>query len=306
MIRIGFIGRTKILFDTIKLFQKLDYFEVSFIWTCKDEEYYQFGHVNFEEMAYANNCQFVYSSNINEYAYSVVADIVISINFINVIPKHFIDRFKFGILNAHAGDLPRYRGNACPNWAILNSEKKVFLTIHQMDEGLDSGPIVVKKKFGLENDTYIGEVYEWLYRSTPSLFVSAVNNILNGTPLEKQKGRALRTFPRKPEDAKLNFTLSLDWNYRLIRASSRPFDGAFAYLNGNAMYKVAIYKALPYSIDYDFLAISGQIMERIALEHSFVLAIGGEALKVVDYSLNGKSKESSFKAICSSLRNRLT
>ena len=306
MIRIGFIGRTKILFDTIKLFQKLDKFEISFIWTCQDEEYYQFGHANFEKIANDINCEFIYSSIINEYADSVAADIVISINFINVIPKSFIDKFKFGILNAHAGDLPRYRGNACPNWAILNSEKRIFLTIHQMDEGLDSGPIVVKKKFELENDTYIGEVYEWLYRSAPNLFVSAINNVLNDTPLEKQKGRALRTFPRKPEDAKLNFTLGLDWNYRLIRASSKPFDGAFAYLNGDTMCKVVIYKALPHSIGYDFLAVSGQIMERIALDHSFVLAVGDEALKVVDYSLNGKPKENSFKTVCSSLRNRLT
>ena len=47
--------------------------------------------------------------------------------------------------NAHAGDLPRYRGNACANWAIINGEDKVGLSIHKMDAGLDSGPIIQKK-----------------------------------------------------------------------------------------------------------------------------------------------------------------
>ena len=60
----------------------------------------------------------------------VEADVVVSINFINVIPKSsFIGKFRFGVINAHAGDLPKYRGNACPNWAILNDEWLFFRSI---------------------------------------------------------------------------------------------------------------------------------------------------------------------------------
>ena len=65
--RIGFIGRTKSLFDTIRYFEKLDSFEISFIWTCKDENYYNFNSKNFEELANKIKCPFVYSSDTSKY-----------------------------------------------------------------------------------------------------------------------------------------------------------------------------------------------------------------------------------------------
>ena len=120
MIRVGFIGRTKLLYDAVVLFSKLEGFEISFIWTCKDEEYYEFKSENFETIAAELSAKFVNSANILKFSHLVHADVVVSINFINIIPKIFIYKFKYGFVNSHAGDLPRYRGNACPNWAILN------------------------------------------------------------------------------------------------------------------------------------------------------------------------------------------
>jgi len=54
-----------------------------------------------------------------------------------MISREVFQLFRHVILNAHAGDLPKYRGNACPNWAILKGEKRVVLTIHQVSENLD-------------------------------------------------------------------------------------------------------------------------------------------------------------------------
>ena len=76
MIRIGFIGRTKMLFDTISIFRELEEFEISFIWTCKDEEYYQFGVKKFEIIANKIKCQYINSPNILKYLDSVEADIL--------------------------------------------------------------------------------------------------------------------------------------------------------------------------------------------------------------------------------------
>ena len=305
MIRIGFIGRTKMLFDTISIFRELEEFEISFIWTCKDEEYYQFGVKKFEIIANKIKCQYINSPNILKYLDSVEADIVISINFINLIPKKFINKFKFGVLNAHTGDLPKYRGNACPNWAIINGEKFITLSIHLMDANLDSGPIVLKKKFNLTKHTYITEIYEWLQIVIPKSFIKAVKALIKGGLTNKQKGKVLRTFPRKPEDSRLDFCKDLEWNYRLIRASSRPFSGAYAFLN-DSNNKVTIFKAQPDKVKYDFCAVSGQIIEKAGKEYSFLIAIGKEVLRITDYSINGCSKKDSFKIVCRSLRNRLT
>ena len=305
MIRIGFIGRTKSLYDTIELFSKLDGFEVSFIWTCKDENYYEFSSKNFEDLANELGTKFFYSSCMSEFERLVEADVVVSINFINIIPKLFIEKFKFGVVNAHAGDLPRYRGNACPNWAILNNESEVVLSFHQMDEGLDSGDIIRKEVFQLGKDTYIGEVYDWLYKIVPCGFVESVRMLVGGYVGKKQEGKALRTFPRKPEDSRIDFQKDLDCIYRLIRASSKPFSGAYAFLN-NTDTKVTIFRAEPFSIDYEYLAVNGQLLEKFDLDKSFVVAVNRQALRITEYSVDGKTLESSFKIICKSTRNRLT
>ena len=305
MTRVGFIGRTKSLYEAIKLFSELDGFEVSFIWTCKDESYYDFKSNNFKALAYDLGAKFFYSSLVSEFESFVEADVVVSINFINIIPESFIDKFKFGVINAHAGDLPKYRGNACPNWAILNNESEVVLSFHKMDKGLDSGDVIRKETFKLSQDTYIGEVYDWLYQIIPIGFVESVWMLLSGNTGEKQMGKPLRTFPRKPEDSRIIFHNDLSQVYRLIRASSKPFSGAFAFLN-NTDTKVTIFKAEPCSLDYDFLAVDGQLMEKNNIDKSFVVAVNHQALRVTEYSIDGKSVDASYEIICSSMRNRLT
>jgi len=305
MTRVGFIGRTKSLYEAIKLFSELDGFEVSFIWTCKDESYYEFKSDNFEDLAKDLGVKFYYSSRISEFERFVEADVVVSINFVNIIPESFIGKFRLGVINAHAGDLPRYRGNACLNWAILNDENEIVLSFHQMDKGLDSGDVIRQETYKLEPDTYIGEVYDWLYQIIPKGFVESVQMLLSGNTVERQNGRPLRAFPRKPEDSRIFFSNDLDQVYRLIRASSKPFSGAYAFLN-NTDAKVTIFKAEPYLLDYDFLAVDGQLMEKNDIDKSFVVAVNNQALRITDYSIDSKSLDASYAIICGSMRNRLT
>ena len=85
MTRVGFIGRTKSLYEAIKLFAELDGFEVSFIWTCKDESYYDFKSDNFEYLAKDLGTKFFYSSRISDYESLVEADVVISVNFLKTL-----------------------------------------------------------------------------------------------------------------------------------------------------------------------------------------------------------------------------
>ena len=97
----------------------------------------------------------------------------------------------------------------------------------------------------------------------------------------------------------------MNYIYKLIRASSKPFSGAYAFLN-NTNTKVTIFKAEPYLIDYDYLAVNGQLLEKSDFDKSFVVAINKQALKITEYSVDGKTLDSSFKIIGKSMRNRLT
>ena len=174
------------------------------------------------------------------------AELAVSVNWPRVLGRDVIDRFPRGIVNAHAGDLPRYRGNAAPNWAIINGEQEVVLTLHLMDEGLDSGPVLAKRRFPLGGRTTIGDVYAWLDRAIPEAFVDVVDGLAAGTiearPQPEDPALALRVPRRRPEDSKLDWARGAAELDRLVRASSAPFAGAFSELDGA---RVTVWRAKP-------------------------------------------------------------
>jgi methionyl-tRNA formyltransferase len=303
---IGFIGRTKMLADTVKLMFDSG-FEISFIWTCKSEKHYNYTKKDFKNLSEKLNVDFIYTSNLKEGKKLIKKkpDLIISINFINIIPKVFLNNFKYGILNAHLGDLPRYKGNACPNWAILNNEKLIALSIHKMTEELDSGPIYIKKKYYLNNQTYIQDIYNWAEKITPKLFLETVKKIENGNePYLQKKIKSMRTYPRKPEDAKINWSLTRTEIHNLIRASSYPFDGAFCFLNNNLEYKIFIFKAELVTYDYDFYAVNGQILSFD--KQSIDIAVNNKPLKITEFHFQNENQNETLAIISKSLRNRLT
>ena len=174
------------------------------------------------------------------------AELAVSVNWPRVLGRDVIDRFPRGIVNAHAGDLPRYRGNAAPNWAIINGEQEVVLTLHLMDEGLDSGPVLAKRRFPLGARTTIGDVYAWLDATIPAAFLDVVDGLAAGTieprPQPEDPALALRVPRRRPEDSELRWASRAVELDRVVRASSEPFAGAFSDLDGE---RVTVWRAKP-------------------------------------------------------------
>ena len=127
--RVLFIGRTEWLFETIKYISKFDYIEVVGIISSKESPDYKIKEVDFKNYALKSKIKYLNSSKINASqltkAFGENIDIGISVNYVNIINSDVISKFKYGILNAHGGDLPKYRGNAATAWAIINGEKKL-------------------------------------------------------------------------------------------------------------------------------------------------------------------------------------
>ena len=230
------------------------------------------------------------------------AEVCVSINWLTLLNDSLLNSFKFGILNAHAGDLPRYKGNACPNWAILNFEKKIGLTIHKMTKELDSGPYLKKYFLDIDEFTYIGEIYNWLEIEIPNAFLNSINNISDGFINQSGAIKTLRTFPRKPEDSKINWNDSARNITALVRASSKPFTGAFCYLN-NISNKLIIYKASVFLADFDWNAIPGQIC--IKINDSPIVATGDGLIKIEECVFEEEKDVPAKEIILKSLRNRL-
>jgi methionyl-tRNA formyltransferase len=188
------------------------------------------------------------------------AEIAISVNWPTLIGGDVRDRFPRGILNGHAGDLPRFRGNAAPNWAILLGEPRVVATVHEMADELDAGPILVQRALEIDESTYVGDVYAFLERTFPPLFAEALDGLEAGTLTPRpQAGEPLRCYPRRPEDGELDWRLDAVALARLVRASAEPFAGAFGRLEEE---RTTVWRARAEPLREAGVGIPGQVIAR--------------------------------------------
>jgi len=162
-------------------------------------------------------------------------DLSVSSNYPIILPAEIVDIPPYGILNAHGGDLPRYRGNACQAWAILQGEPYVALCVHRMiGDEVDSGDIIVREKLTLTEATKIAEIIEWMTSIIPNCFVEAVRALEKNREycLERQSAdpaKSLRCFPRRPEDGRIRWDLKPIEIVRLVNASGPPYTDRCGY-----------------------------------------------------------------------------
>ncbi|MFQ5786464.1 MAG: methionyl-tRNA formyltransferase [Thermodesulfobacteriota bacterium] len=293
--KVAIIGRSKLLYDTALRIAE-DGYEIPLIVTAKETPEYEIGSDDFSELANKLNARFINSGNLNkEYVISEIQecgmlDIAISINYPGIISQKVIDLFSSGILNAHGGDLTRYRGNACQAWAIINREQEIVLCIHKMIGGeLDSGDIIERARTGININTKIGEIYKWMENKTPELVLSALKK-LNNDPeyiLEKQSQNmedSLRCYPRIPDDGRIDWKMSNEVILRLINASSEPFSGAYCNFDNK---KVTILDAEIYVDNENYLAVPGQVSQLLKDDGDIVVICGEGKLKLKEIEING-------------------
>jgi methionyl-tRNA formyltransferase len=266
--RVAALGRTALLANTIRRLAAVGHDIVSIV-TCQAAPEYAVREEHFEALAQEVDAEFLLTQTINgPDAIALMArgraDVAVSVNWISIIHEEACSLFPHGILNAHAGELPRYRGNAPVAWAILRGESRVGISIHGMAPGeLDSGPIVCMDFFPLSETTYVGHVYQYLERRVPELFVEALAGLAAGTlvprPQPTDPAEALRCYPRRPEDGFVDWRQGTTAIARLVRASAEPFSGAYTIFQGE---RLVIWRARGQAWPCPSLSIPGQIVSR--------------------------------------------
>lgn len=210
------------------------------------------------------------------------AMVAISVNWPTLIGTSMLARFDHGVINAHAGDLPRFRGNATPNWAILTGERQVVLSLHRMVESLDAGPILAQRAFPLSNHTYIGDVYRFLRHAVPELFVTVLEGLESSTLVARRQPDdpvlSLRCFPRQPCDGEFGWNQSAEDLARLVRASAEPFAGAYSFLDSE---KVVVWRAHADRLAYPSLGVPGQVVE-LRKSTGEVVVLTGDGVLVLE------------------------
>lgn len=109
------------------------------------------------------------------------ADIIVVVAYGKILPAEVLNSSKFGCINVHASLLPKYRGAAPIQWAVLNGDKETGVTIMQMDEGLDTGDMLLVKKTDIDINETSEELFERLSLIGADALIEAIDMISAGT-----------------------------------------------------------------------------------------------------------------------------
>ncbi|MBF0623663.1 MAG: formyl transferase [Magnetococcales bacterium] len=310
--RIAILGRTHHLLATARRLAAAG-FTIPLVGTCRAAPEYRAGEEEFARLAGQLGAVFFNDSRIN--SPDIVAlmagtgcDLAVSMNWLTLLKTAAIEVFPQGVLNVHGGDLPRYRGNACQSWAILNGEPRIGLCVHRMvPDALDAGDILARDFFSLAGGKDLEAVYDWFEEAIPRLCLQAVGQLADGTarPLCQQEDPRppLRCYPRRPEDGRIDWQQPRERIHRLIRASTRPLAGAYCWLERDT--RVTIWKAAPTHHVGDWLAVPGQALYAEAGDP--VIACPDGPLRLLEITVAGcATADAGKRLIVKSLRNRLS
>ena len=221
---------------------------------------------------------------LQDWVGSLRPDLLVSVAFDQILRHPLRRQARLGALNFHAGKLPFYRGRNVINWAIINGETEIGLTGHWMDDGIDTGDIVLQRTLPIGwTDTY-GAVLQRVTDAMPSLVVDTVTLVADGAAA----GWPQRDLPgtycggRRPGDEWFDWSASSEYLHNFIRAITRPGPGARTSLNGEEIIVWAAFfdRAWP-----RYLGNPGQVVGRSA--DGAIVKTGDSTLLVMEAESGG-------------------
>jgi len=167
---------------------------------------------------------------------SLSPDIIVVAAFGQIISQRILDIPRFGSINVHASLLPKYRGAAPINWAIIQGEKETGVTVMLMDKELDTGNILLQRKLEIFPEENAGELHDRLAFLGATLLKETVERLKQGglTSSGQEESEASYAPPLKKEDGVIDWKKPAEKIYNQIRGMN-PWPGAFTYLEGKIL-----------------------------------------------------------------------
>lgn len=164
------------------------------------------------------------------------ADIFVVAAFGQLLPKTILEMPRFGCINIHGSLLPAYRGAAPVQWAVLDGQKKAGDTIMQMNEGLDTGDILMQESIPLSADETAGSLYDKLSSMGGPLLLKALDAIEAGTVTPVPQGDSGTHYAKmlRKEMGNIDWTKSAEEIGRLVRGLN-PWPSAYTHWNGKML-----------------------------------------------------------------------
>lgn len=161
----------------------------------------------------------------------IMPEIIVVVAYGKILPAQILRLPSHGCINVHASLLPKYRGAAPIQWAIINGEKKTGITTMLMDEGLDTGNILLQEETEISSDDNAETLGNKLAEIGASLLIRTIKGIRSGyiKPIP-QKGTPGYAPPLKKEDGRLNWSKTATEIFNFVRGMY-PWPCAYCYLN---------------------------------------------------------------------------
>lgn len=194
---------------------------------------------------------------------------------------------RLGVFGMHPTLLPEGRGRAAIPWAILKNLQKTGVTLFEMDEGVDSGPIALQVEIPIDLNTDATELYKYVDLAHVQVIREAIPKILSGELILREQDNAKATvWPgRKPEEGEIDLAGSVHDAHRLIRAVTRPYPGAFFYQDS---VKIVVWSARVVAFSESDKSV-GNKAERLEFSDGVLLL---QDYQLIDDQSSGTGRES--------------
>lgn len=214
------------------------------------------------------------------------ADIIVVIAFGQILPKEILEMTPFGCVNVHASLLPKYRGAAPVQWAVIDGEEVSGVTTMQMDEGLDTGDMLLKTEIRLDEKETGGSLHDKLAAAGAELCVRTLKGLEEKTIVPEPQGESPTAYARML-DKKLG---NIDWSRdaesieRLVRGLN-PWPSAYTNWDGKVM---KIWEARAEKRAAETGGVPGTVIS--VEKDGFCVETGDGVLKVLALQIPGKKR----------------
>ncbi len=171
------------------------------------------------------------NNSVKDFIEGLECDVIASVNYLFIIDKKIIDIAKGLCFNIHGSLLPKYRGRTPHVWSIINGEVQTGITAHIIDEGCDTGPIIMQLVVDINKEdtgATILDKYKLLY---VPLITDVFEKFKSGTIDVTIQDETKASFygKRTPDDGLINWSWQRERIYNWVRAQSSPYPGAFTF-----------------------------------------------------------------------------
>lgn len=211
-------------------------------------------------------------------------DIIIVVAFGQILPKEILEIPRFGCVNVHASLLPKYRGAAPIQWAVIDGEKESGVTTMKMDVGLDTGDMIMKTKVELAKDETGGSLFEKLSIEGAKLCIKTMKALEEGNAQYEKQDDSKATYAKQLNKAlgKIDWSMKAVEIERLIRGLN-PWPSAYTSMGEKTL---KIWKAEV--IDKEAGQEYGEIVN--VTKDSIEIKTGEKLLAIKELQLEGKKK----------------